>query len=81
MAEATVQAYEQGPWRRITREPGAELFGPLSRRCRLRGSDLWHLAMALSLQPDLPELTVITFDAQLRNASEAVGLGQAAGST
>jgi hypothetical protein len=34
----------------------------------LRGADLWHLASAKTLQEELPELILLTFDDQLMNA-------------
>lgn len=37
----------------------------LASKWPLRGADLWHLAAAKTLQKDLPELTVLTFDNRL----------------
>ena len=37
----------------------------LASKWPLRGADLWHLATAKTLQKDLPELTVLTFDNRL----------------
>ena len=74
LAEATVQAFEQGPWRRILTGPDPDLFWPLSCRSRLRGADLWHLALAVSLQKDLPEIVMVSFDAMLHAAAVSEGL-------
>lgn len=74
LAQATVQAFEQGPWRRITAGPDPEHFWPLSCRHRLRGADLWHLALAITLQQDLPEIGMLTFDAALGEAARLEGL-------
>lgn len=74
LAQATVQAFEQGPWRRITTGPDPELFWSLSCRHRLRGADLWHLALAITLQHDLPEMEMLTFDTMLAEAARLEGL-------
>ena len=66
---ATAQAYEQGPWRRVSLSPDPNLFEPLASKFRLRGADLWHLAMAMTLRSELPELMLLTFDVVLRTAA------------
>jgi hypothetical protein len=40
----------------------------------LRGADLWHLALAKTLQADLPELGLVTFDEALAEAAVGEGL-------
>ncbi len=47
---------------------------PLAARWRLRGAGVWHLAVAKTLQRDLPELTMATYDAALRAAAMGEGL-------
>ncbi|MHB8762796.1 MAG: hypothetical protein ACYDA8_00410 [Deferrisomatales bacterium] len=54
--------------------PEAPACASLSRRHRLRGADLWHLAAAVTLRERLPDLCLITFDAALREAAETEGL-------
>ncbi|MGH2424940.1 MAG: hypothetical protein ACRDF1_01465 [bacterium] len=39
----------------------------------LRGADLWHLCTAKSLQSELPELRILTFDARLATAARGEG--------
>lgn len=39
----------------------------------LRGADLWHIACALYLVEDPPELTFVTLDERQRNIAEALG--------
>ena len=41
----------------------------------LKGADFWHLALALTLKKDIPELMVLTFDNKLREGAEKEGLG------
>lgn len=75
LLEATCfEALQQGPWRRLTTPPGWEITQSLSRKWSLRGADLWHLATAKTLQDDLPELVLLTFDSRLEKAAEAEGL-------
>ncbi|MDR7555992.1 MAG: type II toxin-antitoxin system VapC family toxin [Armatimonadota bacterium] len=66
---------ERGPWRRVRASPDWALVRTLSTRWPLRGADLWHLATAKTLQADLPEVRVLSFDAQLTAAAKAEGLG------
>lgn len=63
-----------GPWEKVSATPDTELVPALADRHRLRGADLWHLALAVSLSRDLPELRFLTWDAQLRTAATAEGL-------
>ncbi|MGC8486111.1 MAG: hypothetical protein ACP5O6_10865, partial [Candidatus Baltobacteraceae bacterium] len=43
-------------------------------RYPLRGADLWHLALAVDLAEELPELRLLTFDSVLDAAARAEGL-------
>ena len=72
--DATAEAFAQGPWRRLTLIPDAGLFRPLASRPHLRGADLWHLALTVSLRTELPEITLLTYDSALRSAAVAEGL-------
>jgi predicted nucleic acid-binding protein len=59
-----------GPWRRINAQPEWDEIRKLSGSVRLRGADLWHLALATTLRStDLPELRLLTFDADLQKAA------------
>ncbi|MBC8391803.1 MAG: PIN domain-containing protein, partial [Deltaproteobacteria bacterium] len=68
------EAIQQGPWHLLSTSPGWETTRFLSRKWSLRGADLWHLAAAKTLQDDLPELVLLTFDSRLEKAAEAEGL-------
>jgi predicted nucleic acid-binding protein len=74
LVNAAREALEGGPWRRVNALPDWKLVQSLSSRWPLRGADLWHLAAAKSLQVDLPELTLFTFDARLVTAAQGEGL-------
>ena len=62
------------PWHRIATLPDWSLPRALARRWRLRGADLWHLSLAKTLQRDLPELEMLTYDTALREAAAGEGL-------
>lgn len=75
LLEATAyEALGQGPWRRMSALPDWEVTGRLSRKWPLRGADLWHLATAKSLQDELPELVLLTFDSRLEQSAGGEGM-------
>lgn len=63
-----------GPWRRISTVPEWNIVRVLASRRPLRGADLWHLAMAKTLQRDLPELSLLSYDVALCEAAIGEGL-------
>lgn len=67
-------ALYQGPWRRMSGVPAWDTTRDLCGKWSLRGADLWHLAAAKTLQNDLPELMLLTFDAKLKRAARGEGL-------
>ncbi len=74
LVAAAREALEEGPWRRLNAVPDWKQVHNLSSKWPLRGADLWHLALAKSLQADLPELTFMSFDARLKAAAHGEGL-------
>ncbi len=70
LIESLFRLLESGPWRRLNIVPDNSAMKELSRRWPLRGSGLWHLATAKTLQREFPELRVITIDQNLARASE-----------
>ena len=66
---------DRGPWRRISISPGWSLIQKLARKHALRGADLWHLAAAMSLAEEFPELLLLTFDRRLKTAAETENVG------
>ena len=70
LIKAVYEVLEDGPWRNLTIAPEKDIILPLSVKYPLRGADLWHLATAKSLQRQLPELFLLTFDARLQEAGE-----------
>lgn len=76
LAEAALEALDQGPWRRLNMGPQQREVSRLALKWPLRGADLWHLATAKSLQEQLPELVLLTFDDKLEAAARGEGLGR-----
>ena len=69
LVKVSFDSLDQGPWRRLSILPDWEVTKELSDKWALRGADLWHLAAATTLQSELPELIMITFDKRLFEAS------------
>ena len=69
-----LKALESGPWRRLNIQPAWEEIRDASLSSELRGADLWHLTAAITLQKDLPDLFLLTFDRKLRKAAKKRGL-------
>jgi predicted nucleic acid-binding protein len=67
-------AVGSGPWRYVSATPRQDVSASLARRWALRGADLWHLALAKTLQTELPELALATFNKALTEAGAAEGL-------
>jgi uncharacterized protein len=74
LVAAAREALEEGPWRHLNAVPDWKLVRRLSSKWPLRGADLWHLAVAKSVQTELPELTFMSFDARLTAAAHGEGL-------
>ncbi len=74
LVAAAREALEEGPWRRLNAVPDWKLVRDLSSKWSLRGADLWHLAVAKSLQGELPELALLSFDGRLIAAAKGEGL-------
>jgi protein-S-isoprenylcysteine O-methyltransferase Ste14 len=74
LADAAREVLETGPWRRVNVVPGWNAVRSLAKAWPLRGADLWHLAAAKELKADLPELSLLTFDARLTVAAQGEGL-------
>ena len=71
---AARESLEEGPWRHLNAVPDWKVVRDLSSKWPLRGGDLWHLAVAKSLQSELPELAFFSFDAPLAAAAQGEGL-------
>jgi len=74
LIDAAFEALEAGPWRRLNVLPEWQLFKVLYPKWPLRGPDLWHLATAKTIQKQIPELFLLTFDIKLGMAARGEGL-------
>jgi predicted nucleic acid-binding protein len=77
LIEAARETLARGPWRRVYVSPDWHLVRDLSGKWPLRGADLWHLATAKTLQAELPELTILSYDERLGRAAHGEGLAPA----
>lgn len=73
VAQAAMEAFNEGPWRRVNAQPAWTHIARLSRKWALRGADLWHLAFAAGLRDHLSELTLLTFEKQLQASARGEG--------
>lgn len=69
LVERSLETLESGPWRKLTIGPDASELKILASKWALRGADLWHLATAKTLQFEIPELMILTFDQRLYQAA------------
>jgi predicted nucleic acid-binding protein len=74
LAQSALEGLAEGPWRFLNVCPSREQMDSLRGRYSLRGADFWHLALAMTLRKDLPELVILTFDQKLREGAEREGL-------
>jgi predicted nucleic acid-binding protein len=74
LIKAALESLEGGPWRRLNAWPEWKIMKPLAVKWPLRGADLWHLATAKSLQKQLPELVLLSFDTRLIDAASGEGM-------
>ncbi len=74
LLDAARAAVRNGPWYRTNMTPEWHLARLLAQKWPLHGPDLWHLAAAMSMRSELPELVMLTFDERLRAAAQGEGL-------
>ena len=68
--ESLLEVLQTGPWRRIAIQPEWGIIQGMSIKYSLRGADLWHIAAAKTLQRELPEVKVLTFDKRMAVAAK-----------
>ncbi len=79
VAEAAIEAFHEGFWRRVNAQPSWKHMAELSRKWALRGADLWHLALAIGLRDHTPELIFLTFDERLQASARGEGFMETSG--
>jgi len=70
LAHSLFDMLEYGPWSRLNIVPDTMSLRELAVKWPLRGTGLWHLATAKTLQKEFPELMILTFDWELARASK-----------
>jgi len=73
-AEAAREEISRPPWARVQESPDWVILRELATKWPLAGPDLWHLALAKTLQQEQPELRLLSFDARLSRAAAGEGL-------
>ena len=76
--EAAREALDTGPWRPVNVVPDWQSVRRLSAKWSLSGADLWHLAAAMELRNDFPELVLLSYDSKLIGAANGEGVAVAA---
>ena len=74
LVNAARESLKLGPWNRLNISPQWSDIEDLAFEWNLRGADLWHLATARTVQREIPELLLLTFDDRLRFVASGVGL-------
>ncbi|MCK4363308.1 MAG: type II toxin-antitoxin system VapC family toxin [Candidatus Aminicenantes bacterium] len=74
LIDVAFKALKTGPWRYLNIWPEWDKLGAFSQKWSLKGTHLWHLATAKTLQKQIPELTLLTFDSRLGIAVKGEGL-------
>ncbi len=71
---AIYKRLESGPWSKLNIVPDSKAMKRLSFKWPLKGTGLWHLATAITLKREFPELMMLTFDRELIEAAEGENL-------
>jgi predicted nucleic acid-binding protein len=74
LAEVAFRALKTGPWTYLNIWPEWDKLSALSQKWSLKGTQLWHLATAITLKNQISELTLLTFDTRLAAAAKGEGL-------
>ena len=69
-SDAALDTLTAGPLRHLNIQPDRKWIVSLSAKWALRGADLWHLAVAKTLEEQIPELILLTLDNRMRTAAE-----------
>jgi predicted nucleic acid-binding protein len=75
LTQSVHEILDRGLWRRISISPEWPVIRRLGVKHSLRGADLWHLATAMTLKREFPELWLLTFDQRLKAAADLEGIG------
>ncbi len=74
ITDSLFKIMETGPWSKLNIVPDSRSLRELARKWPLKGSGLWHLATAKTLQREFPELMILTLDGELARASKGENL-------
>ena len=72
--ESAIESFTNSAIRRINTQPHQDVLQDLSSQYVLKGADLWHLAVVKTIQSELHEVRIFSFDKQLMTGSEKEGV-------
>jgi predicted nucleic acid-binding protein len=73
-AARLLDGLEHGPWRHSPASPSRKVLRTLNGRHPLRGADLWHLALLLTLGREHHPFALVSYDLRLIDAAVAEGI-------
>ncbi len=73
-AAVALDEVQRPPWVQMQETPDPFVLEQTAARWPLRGADLWHLALAKTLQQEQPSLRLLSFDRRLTEAAAGEGL-------
>lgn len=72
--EFLLQSLDEGEWRHTPASPSRSVLREFQGRSLLRGADLWHLGLVLTLSREWGKLGLVSFDRRLSDAAKAAGV-------
>ena len=79
--KSAIESFENGPIRKMNILPEWKIIQDLSVRYILKGADLWHLASVKTIQLELTEIKMFSFDSKLITASKKEKIAFGAGTS
>lgn len=71
---ALLDSLEEGTWRHTPSTPSRLVLRDLGAFSGLRGADLWHAGLVLTLSREYGEFALLSFDRRLCDAAQAAGV-------
>lgn len=73
-ADFLLQSLDDSGWRHVPVSPSRSILREFQSRSPLRGADLWHLGLVLTLSREYGEFGLVSFDRRLNDAAAAAGV-------
>ncbi|MHB9148853.1 MAG: type II toxin-antitoxin system VapC family toxin [Thermoleophilia bacterium] len=69
-----LRSLDESGWRHVLVSPSRSILREFQGRSPLRGPDLWHLGLVLTLSREYGEFGLVSFDRRLSDAASAAGV-------